>query len=128
MKDVSQQLKKAIGTEMTSAMSKNYTAHGDSDSSSEFMSAVSSLKKEVQEDGNEGWSPQIGKTEGLTSDTLTKILTKIAKDLDDEMETSKEEPNEATSAGSAGGYVGPLFGEPQKRKIVKKSYADNFLK
>ena len=70
MKDVSQQLKKAIGTQMTSAMSKNYTAHGDSDSSSEFMSAVSSLKKEVQEDGNEGWSPLIGKTEGLTSVTL----------------------------------------------------------
>ena len=120
MENVSQQLKKEIGKSMTASMGKNYTVHGDSNSSSEFMSAASSLKKEVQEDGNEGWSPQIGKTEGLTSDTLTKILTKIAKDLDDEMETSKEEPNEATSAGSAGGYVGPLFGEPQKRKIKEE--------
>ena len=50
MKDVSQQLKKAIGTEMGSAMSKNYTTHGDSDSVTDFMNATSKLKKEVQED------------------------------------------------------------------------------
>ncbi len=54
MENVSQQLKKEIGKSMTASMGKNYTVHGDSNSSSEFMSAASSLKKEVQEDGNEG--------------------------------------------------------------------------
>ena len=56
MKDVSQQLKKAIGTEMGSAMSKNYTTHGDSDSVTDFMSATSKLKKKykkmVMKDGH----------------------------------------------------------------------------
>jgi hypothetical protein len=129
MENVSQQLKKAIGKEMTASMGKNYTAHGDSNSSSEFMSAATSLKKEVQEDGNEGWSPQIGKTDGLSSDTLTKILTKIAKDLDDEVEITKGEPTEAMGASSAGAYVGPLFGERKKKKIkeerIEGGLADN---
>jgi len=129
MENVSQQLKKAIGKSMTASMAKNYTAHGDSDSSSEFMYSASKLKKEVQEDGNEGWSPQIGKTDGLSSDTLTKILTKIAKDLDDEVEITKGEPTEAMGASSAGAYVGPLFGERKKKKIkeekIKGGLADN---
>jgi len=129
MENVSQQLKKAIGKKMTASMGKNYTAHGDSNSSSEFMSAATSLKKEVQEDGNEGWSPQIGKTDGLSSDTLTKILTKIAKDLDDEVEITKGEPTEAMGASSAGAYVGPLFGERKKKKIkeerIEGGLADN---
>ena len=117
MDNVSTQLKKSLGKEMGVAMSNNYSAHGDSDSISDFMTTSAKLKKEVQEDGEQGFSPQIGKTEGLTSDTLTRILSKIAKDLDDEMEISKEEPNEAMGAASAGGYVGPLFGKIEKKKI-----------
>jgi len=117
MDNVSTQLKKSLGKEMGRAMSNNYSTHGDSDSISDFMTTTAKLKKEVQEDGEQGFSPQIGKTEGLTSDTLTRILSKIAKDLDDEMEISKEEPNEAMGAASAGGYVGPLFGKIEKKKI-----------
>lgn len=117
MDNVSTQLKKSLGKEMGVAMSNNYSTHGDSDSISDFMTTSAKLKKEVQEDGEQGFSPQIGKTEGLTSDTLTRILSKIAKDLDDEMEISKEEPNEAMGAASAGGYVGPLFGKIEKKKI-----------
>jgi len=117
MDNVSTQLKKSLGKEMGRAMSNNYSTHGDSDSISDFVTTTAKLKKEVQEDGEQGFSPQIGKTEGLTSDTLTRILSKIAKDLDDEMEISKEEPTEAMGAASAGGYVGPLFGKIEKKKI-----------
>jgi len=120
MDKVSTQLKKSLGKEMAKSMSNNYSSHGDSDSISDFMTATAKLKKEVQEDGEQGYSPQIGKTDGLTSDVLTKILTKIAKDLDDEMESTKEEPNEAMGAGSAGGYVGPLFGKVEKKKIKEE--------
>ena len=129
MENVSNQIKKAIGKEMNSAMANNFTKHGDSDSVSKFMTSSNNLKKEVQEDGEKGWSPQVGKTEGLSSKTLTKILTKIAKDLDDEVEVSKEETKEATGASSAGAYVGPLFGKIKKRKIkedkIKGGLADN---
>ena len=117
MDNVSKQLKSALGKEMTSAMANNYATHGDVKSVGDFMSSAVQLKKEVQEE--EGWSPQIGKTQGLTPDVLTKILTKIAKDIEDEEEMSKEETKEATGAGSAGGYVGPLFGEP--KEIVKNN-------
>ena len=119
MTQVSQQLKSAIGKQMTSAMANNYDAHGDVDSVANFMMSSNQLKKEVQEDGEQGWSPQIGKTDGLTPEILTKILTKIAKDVEEE-EMSKEETKEATGAASAGGYSAPLFGKPQKRKIKER--------
>jgi Mor family transcriptional regulator len=119
MTQVSQQLKSAIGKQMTSAMANNYDAHGDVDSVANFMMSSNQLKKEVQEDGEQGWSPQIGKTDGLTPEILTKILTKIAKDVEEE-EMSKEETKEAMGAASAGGYVAPLFGKPQKRKIKER--------
>lgn len=38
------------------------------------------IKEELQ-----GYSPQIGKTKGLTPDTLNKILKKIADDTEDEV-------------------------------------------
>jgi len=121
MSNVSQQFKSAIGKEMTSAMADNYAKHGDVDSVTDFMSTSNKLKKEVQEDGEKGWSPQIGETDGLNSDVITKILTKIAKDIEDEEKNiSKEESKEATGAGSAGGYSAPLFGKPQKRKIKEE--------
>ena len=50
------QLKKAIGKEMTSSMVINIHAHGDSNSSSDFMSAAQYLKKKykkmVMKDGH----------------------------------------------------------------------------
>jgi hypothetical protein len=98
-------------------MANNYATHGDSDSVSDFMTSSVQLKKEVQEE--EGWSPQIGKTKGLTPEVLTKILTKIAKDIEDEEKMSKEETKEATGAGASGGYSAPLFGEP--KEIVKNN-------
>lgn len=117
MNRVSQQLKKSIEKEMTSSMANNYSTHGDTDSVSDFAVATNQLKKEVQEE--EGWSPQIGKTQGLTPEVLTKILTKIAKDIQDEEEMSKEETKEAMGAASAGGYVAPLFTEP--KEVVKNN-------
>lgn len=119
MTQVSQQLKSAIGKQMTSAMANNYDAHGDVDSVADFMMSSNQLKKEVQEDGEQGRSPQPDKNDGLTPEVLTKILTKIAKDVEEE-EMSKEEAKEATGAGSAGGYSAPLFGKPQKRKIKER--------
>ena len=119
MTQVSQQLKSAIGKQMTSAMANNYNAHGDVDSVADFMMSSNQLKKEVQEDDEQGLSSQISKTNGLTPEVLTKILTKIAKDVEEE-EKSKEEAKEATGAGSAGGYSAPLFGKPQKRKIKER--------
>jgi len=115
MNDVSNLLKKSLGKEMTSAMASNYASHGDTDSVSDFAMATNSVKKEVQEDGEKGWSPQVGKTDGLTSSTLTKILSKIAKDLDDEVDEkpTKEEPKEATTSSSSGAYDAP-FGGPKK--------------
>lgn len=119
MTQVSQQLKSAIGKQMISSMANNYNAHGDVDSVSKFMMSSNQLKKEVQEDDEQGLSSQISKTNGLTPEVLTKILTKIAKDVEEE-EKSKEEAKEATGAGSAGGYSAPLFGKPQKRKIKER--------
>jgi hypothetical protein len=127
MSNVSNQLKKAIGKEMTASMSSNYTAHGDSNSVSNFLTSAAKLKKEVQEDGKKGHSPQIGKTDGLSSETLTKILTKIAKDLDNEVEITKGEHTEAMGASSAGAYVGPLFGKIEKRKIKKSKIKEEKL-
>ena len=49
MNSVSNQLKKSLGKEMASAMSSNYSKHGDSDSITDFMTTTSKLKKEVQE-------------------------------------------------------------------------------
>ena len=45
------------------------------------------IKEELQ-----GFSPQIGKTKGLTTDTLNKILKKIADDTEDEEVTEKKRP------------------------------------
>ena len=129
MENVSQQLKKAIGKQMNTAMAKNYTKHSDSNSVTSFVSSSNNLKKEVQEDDETGFSPQVGKTKGLTSKTLTNILTKIAKDLDNDIESSKEETKEAMGASSAGAYVGPIFGKLKKRKIkeerIEGGLADN---
>lgn len=126
MEDVSNQIKKQIKKETFKAAASNYSTHGDINSVTDIVSAGDQLSSEVTEE--EGYSPQIGKTEGLTPDVLTKILTKIAKDLEDE-EMSKEETKEATSAASAGGYSMPLFGKPQKRKIkeekIEGGLADN---
>lgn len=130
MTQVAQQLSKAIGKEMNNQMVNNIGKFG-SDSVGSYMTSRTDLMKDVvkgEQNEEEGYSPQIGKTEGLTPDVLTKILTKIAKDLEDE-EMSKEETKEATGAASAGGYSMPLFGKPQKRKIkeekIEGGLADN---
>lgn len=123
MNNVSQDLIKNIGKESLSASAANYNKHKDPDSVANFVSAANDAKKMIKKletNEEEGWSPQIGKTQGLTPEVLTKILTKIAKDISDEEETShKEETKEAMGASSAGGYVAPLFGEP--KEVVKNN-------
>lgn len=68
----------------------------------------------VENNENKGYSPQIGKTDGLTDDVINKILMVIAnsvgEDDTDEVKT-KEEPTEATtsSVSAAGAYDTPAF-------------------
>ncbi len=122
MGQVSDMLTKGVNKYMNSASATNYATHGDINSVGEFSNSLVNAKKDIKKieiPEEEGWSPQIGKTDGLTPEVLTKILTKIAKDVEDE-EMSKEETKEAMGAASAGGYVAPLFGKPQKRKIKER--------
>jgi hypothetical protein len=126
MTDVSQQLSKAIDSQMNKQMINNVSKFGP-DSVSDFLVSKTKLKKDIfKGEHNEETKPSENKT--ISSDKLIKILAKIAKDVETE-EISKEETKEATGASSAGGYSMPLFGKPQKRKIkeekIEGGLADN---
>lgn len=133
MTQVTDMLKKELKKQVDNQFGISAGKFG-SESGGDFAVAKSKLMKDISKletNEEEGYSPQIGKTQGLTPEVLTKILTKIAKDIEDEEEMSKEETKEAMGAASAGGYVAPLFSEPQKRKIketeerIKGGLADN---
>ena len=56
--------------------------------------------RELVREALQGYSPQIGKTKGLTTDTMNKILKKIADDTEDEEVTEKKRGEKASYVNS----------------------------